>query len=261
MGQAFWIKANAPGALIIIHEASKTDTIGGQFYRKSNSDLPVGLKASLTKGDVTDNSFLLLREGTTDFYDRGFDVPKMEGEMMAISFQDPQGMKLGHFATSEIENAIPLNIHAANEGEYAISFEKVRNFDGLDELFLVDTYLGKSHSLASGTPYSFSVTSNSATKAGRFYLSRDPASVKEKELVVSVWPNPVLDKFNLEVNTNSNVSVSLLNSNGSTLDIIEIISSNGIAKGSMDMSDRPTGLYFVRASVDGKVVVRKILKR
>ena len=260
MGQAFWLHANALLPSLIVHENAKTST-SGEFFRKSASDLPAGLKVSLTNGIYRDNSFLLIREGATDNYDRGMDAAKLEGEKLAISFQDARGTKYAHYATDGIVNPIPLYIHAANEGEYAIGFEPVRNFAEFNDLFLVDAYLGKTHSLASNTPYSFSVSPNTNTKVGRFFLSKEAGSVKVKELTVSVWPNPVESIFNLEVNTHHPVAVDVLNNNGQPILSSQIIPFNGIARTKIDMTEKPSGLYFVKSTINGKVVVSKIWKK
>jgi hypothetical protein len=259
-GQAFWIKANALSPSLIVHEQAKTAT-AGEFFRKQNSDLPTGFKVTLSTGNIRDNSFLLIREGATEYYDRGMDAAKLEGDRLAISFQDPNGVKLGHYATDKIENAIPLKVHASVEGNYSISFETIRGYEGLHELFLVDTYLGKSHSLASGNAYTFSVTGNPNTKSGRFFLSKDPTSVKEKEVKISVWPNPVETTFDLEINTPHTVFADLMNSRGEPLMSAQIIPTNGIARGKMDMEDQSTGLYFLKIKIDGRVSAVKILKK
>jgi len=79
-------------------------------------------------------------------------------------------------------------------------------------------------------------------------------SVKDKAVMVKVYPVAVSDKLMIETNA-ANYSVSIFSGNG-----VKLIEKNNSAKGFIDMSNFHTGLYLVEVKTNAGYLRKKIVK-
>jgi hypothetical protein len=256
-GQAFWVHANAASPSLTIHQAAKTSA-SGEFFRQNTDRLPKGLKVSLNSDVATDNSFILLRNGSTFGYDNGMDATKLYGEAPGVAALNSQQDQLVHAAIPSFEEDIALAINANQNGEYSFSFESIRGLAEFDELYLADLYQNEAVRLNQGA-YTFNISSNQATRDGRFFITLHPEKyTSEKTFKLSVYPNPVRSRFKVE--TNSEGFIELVNNFGQTLWQHQMTLSDGRTVTEIDMSALPTGVYVIRATSLGKSTTKRIIK-
>lgn len=106
--------------------------------------------------------------------------------------------------------------------------------------------------------------SDNATSSSSFTFTTmdDPSSINEVESgsFIEVYPNPNHGKFMLRVGVEEGklVDVEIMNIQGQIVyrDRIQVSSSRDE---SIDLSDKPSGLYFIRVTDGGKMKFRKIL--
>lgn len=260
LGQGFWIKANAASPSVTVKESAKRST-GGTFYRKSSEELPA-LKIALSNGAVTDYSLLILHNDATSNYDKGIDAFKLEGRLMGISMISEDNMKLVHYATDKLSDKdIALNVMATQEGTFTLSFDSEIGSQNFEDLFLIDKYTNTVYPIAFKTPYQFEVTQNANSKEGRFFLSKNSTASSMGEVKIYLYPNPVTESVNIEVNSIKDVSVSVYNMAGVRVQQSVIESKQGMARGSIDMKEYSSGLYMFKSVVEGKMVVNKVIKK
>lgn len=83
----------------------------------------------------------------------------------------------------------------------------------------------------------------------------------DKESVITAYPNPVGDIVTVNFPNDIKITgVSLLDSKGSQITNLERVSSTDNSL-SLDISDNPSGLYFIRLKSDSKTYSIKILKK
>lgn len=260
-GQAFWVYANQPGASMSINENAKT-TLTGAFRREKIIDQK-GLSVSLTTEGSTDNSFILLTPDASQDFEPGLDALKFQDvEELAIGFVDSKNRILVNYVTNSLEKeAIPLYIKGTKEGKYQISFETLGNFDLYNEFYLVDTYLKISSKISS--PYIFSWNPNNIKMENRFILTMNPeTSLQESgEKLIAVYPNPVSNSLYIEINSPNVSSVELMDNIGRSHENVLMQEINGSSKGRIDMTNKPAGMYFINAKVNGRIYIEKIVKQ
>lgn len=260
MGQAFWVHASGANPSLTVRESAKSN-LSSTFYRMAKSDIPT-VAISLSKGDVTDYSYLLLQSEATHKYDQGIDALKLEGALMGISLLSEDQVKLVHYSTNEITDTdIPLNVFAAEEGNYSLDFDTKNNAAQFDGVVLIDKYTGSTYPISALTPYVFTVTQSPSTKEGRFYLSKRAQPEVRSEIKVEVYPNPTTDVITIEANANYNVMVSVYSSAGHQVASATLQSNLGIARGSIDIRELPVGVYIIKSIADGQLLVNKVIKR
>ncbi len=86
--------------------------------------------------------------------------------------------------------------------------------------------------------------------------------IKQTEKYVSVYPNPATDNLNIDITTekSSNPEVQILNSFGQVVysEIYTINSGQNTVK--MNISELPSGIYFVRATFGNESIIKKFVK-
>jgi hypothetical protein len=258
-GQAFWIKANAGASnpTLVVHESAKTSS-SGEFYRKApkqNNGLSITLSDYIGK----DVSWLLVNPDAKNGYDSKYDRSKLEAPALSISFL-VENRKLTNSTIREIDNTpIPLFVFSGNEGEYSISFEEVGSFTEFNDLVLVDKRLGNFHKISSG-PYLFP-NSGSVQMPDRFYLTKKTDLQPSNDAILSVYPNPAVDKVTVKVFSTEETTAAIKDINGvALLDGKLEPSTYGSQSKTFDIIDLPKGIYLIQTRVGLKLISRKIIK-
>ena len=260
IGQAFWIKANAAAPTLTVKETAKRGT-GGTFYRNT-SDAPPALNIALSHGDVTDYSLLMMHQGATPNYDQGLDAFKLEGNLMGVSLISEDAMKLAHYVTNKFsEKDIPLHVMASEEGTFSLSFSSEFGAENFSKFALVDKYMNKVYPITSIKPYVFEINQNVSSRERRFYLSRNTDETTFMEPTVMLYPNPAADKINIEVAAEQDVDLVVYSTAGIRVMNAIIKSSSGMARGLIDVTELPTGIYLFKTMVDGRMMVNKVIRR
>ncbi len=256
--QGFWVYAPAVGAATItINEAAKSIAGSGSYFRTANVG-PGMLKVSLTYRGSTDNAFVVINESASDGYEPELDAVKLQLgiEQVSVSIMS-RDRKFGHYATNQLKGQHPLHIAGDGEGEYVLSFESLNAFPGIEKYFLVDSYLGQSIPLSSGS-YPFTVTSSSETRNDRFYLSDTPMEEKTGVARFASYPNPVSSLLTIETPGQRMEQVTLMNKEGVKVMEIIPVEREG-TRAVLDVSSQANGLYIVKVVAGGKLQTKKVI--
>jgi hypothetical protein len=96
-----------------------------------------------------------------------------------------------------------------------------------------------------------------------FNVTYEPSSIITNKLgQVEVYPNPMVDGLlhvSLECERNENIEITFYNSNGKLLKTFRFRSSGVTFKETLDISDIPEGIYFVKIKVKGTTITRTII--
>jgi hypothetical protein len=147
------------------------------------------------------------------------------------------------------------------EGKYTLNFQPVNGFPDFDKYYLIDSYLGTSTLISTGS-YEFSLNAKSDLSTSRFSLSTSPvqSTGEEFQTLVSCFPNPVNDQLTIEVNSGNVRSMELIDNMGKSLENISFETSEMLTTGRVDVRKFSTGIYFVRVVVNGKLFIKKVIK-
>lgn len=96
------------------------------------------------------------------------------------------------------------------------------------------------------------------SEAATIITNIDPNAVSENEVVIRLYPNPVVSELNLEFPSNTIHKIQIVNSKG------EVVNHQNVASASkgeiINLSKLPKGIYFVSLLGDGSPIVKKIIK-
>jgi Secretion system C-terminal sorting domain/PKD-like domain len=257
MGQAFWVKATGPNPEMVVHEGAKT-TGTSEFLRKKSVEVN-GLTVSISTQTVSDVSWLLINPAATVKFESKHDFSKLESESLAVSFE-VENRKMIYSTMDRVgDNDLPLSVKVADADEVTFSFAQLGNMPEFDQLFLVDRKLGNAHKISSGS-YSFRSTANMNSR-DRFFLTTHPETALGDDMILNVFPNPAMETIHIKVLSTEPSSAALIDMRGTKLmeGVLEL--NEGLHSGSFDLNGLPQGIYFVKAFVGGKTVVKKIVKR
>lgn len=252
-GQAFWVRAQASPTLII-HESAKTSS-SGEFYRKTPKDNN-GLAITLSDNVGKDVSWLMIQPDASNGYDKIYDRSKLEAPAIAISFLVDERKLVNSTVQAIDENNISLSIKLSTDGEFNLGFEKLGNMPDFQNLFLVDQETNSVHNISSG-PYVF--FGSRSVSPNRFYLTKNPDQSLNKESLVKVYPNPVVDHLKVQVISGMK-TIELVNGMGQTL-LQQEVSATASEGLEIDMSGLPSGVYLVRSFIAGKSSITRVVKK
>lgn len=258
-GQGFWVKATGAGAALSISEAAKTSTTTA-FYQTIQSET---LEIVLTEesSGIEDIAHLQLDDRARAEFDE-FDGMKFKNPTFNLNSLSKDGVPLSINLLKAIpQEPVHLRITESGVGSFSIRVNGQGAFAGR-VIMLHDKLTGKSHEI-SGKAYSFTVTQSAASSPeDRFYLYFEE-SPSQASLDVSVFPNPVTERVNVVIRNSGIVSpeVHVVNSQGLQIGLMKLQQESGVYTGEFDMSNQASGVYLVRAIVNGKPEVVKFLKR
>jgi hypothetical protein len=257
MGQSFWVYALQPGASLSINENAKSG-LSGSFFREKPSSVN-GMTISLSHGSAVDNSFVLV--GSEAYPDK--QAPKLYGsEKLSIAPVNGEGRKLAYYTIDENVQylRIPLAVTARENGKYEIALSSIGNFGLIGQLYLEDALLNtKTQVLKS---YSFTISDNPKSYENRFFLTTDATIADENAISIEVFPNPLKGNIlDIEINSQETESVRLFDSMGKSIGTVSMeASADGMSRAKTDMSNQPSGIYILKATVKGRLFIKKIFK-
>jgi hypothetical protein len=256
MGQAFWVKANAGSPSLVIHEAAKTSSGSGEFYRKRPASSEQ-LIVKITHDTFQDRAYLKLNPSATADFDHLFDALKLRNESLNLYLVDDAGRSLVMHTLGSLTGAVkvPIGIEAFKPGAYTLSFSNVENFSAGSSLYLVDTWEQRVVPV-SGPSYTFTIRDITMPLTDRFYLSVNP-TLPERSLaeMVQVYPNPVTEYLSIQLPEDMPAKVSLMNGNGGLITTGEFQ-----GKLDLDLRDQAKGVYVLRIITGEGTVIKKVVK-
>jgi len=161
-GQAFWVRVNAGGSLSINENAKVTAT--GEFFRERQEPVDV-LQIVLSNNTFTDRAYFRFRPEATGSLD-DYDAPKFNNDLFDIATLSDDDLPMAINATNEMPcgNTIRLHVKDLDPGSYTLSTEASGVFLGV-KTTLVDNFTGGTIDFSTTPQYTFSVTSDPASRA------------------------------------------------------------------------------------------------
>ncbi|UII23894.1 T9SS type A sorting domain-containing protein [Fulvivirga ligni] len=176
-GQAFWVKTNGASPSITISENAKVGSTA-EFYRESNT-ITNQLIVSLSDGNMTDKTYLVVRTDAKDDFDSKYDAYKMNNsaygkELFDLSSfnSDSVDLAMNYFPEFGCTRTVGLNIKDVKNGNYTLDVDGLNTFEGEVTILLHDTYLDATVDVSIQDSYVFSVDKSikESYGKGRFYL-------------------------------------------------------------------------------------------
>jgi hypothetical protein len=256
-GQAFFVQATAPGAVLAVGEDVKT--VGATFF-KQDEQLSTYMRIKVTGENGNGDEMILGFSGNaTEYFDKEVDAPKIPNRYVDMALVAAKGEKLTQqfIAATTESTIIPVSFNTNGEtGKFIISFE---NGSGIEQaVYLRDNLLGILTDVHQGTVYAFEVnTTNISSNENRFDLVIGEPAVKinPEDLTVVVFPNPANDKFSIAVEgLQSAAQLKVYDFTGKLVYEQEEVNNN---RYTINSSEWESGVYMVEV----KSAATKITKR
>ncbi|GAB3869370.1 hypothetical protein GCM10028824_16220 [Hymenobacter segetis] len=216
-----------------------------------------------------DEAYVYFEAGATASHDAEYDAAKLA---------NPSGLNLASLAASNEEMAInglpvlgntavlvPLTVQVPQAGRYTFEAANVANFVGTATL--VDALTGTRTVLSTGTSYAFSLSGTTA--AGRFAVEFRPAGAlattpaQALSAQTQLFPNPASGSFRVQLpvlGSKAAVAATLTNALGQTVLSRSLSAPAGQAiDAEFDVHALAAGVYTLRLTVDGTLLVRKVV--
>jgi hypothetical protein len=268
IGQAFWVYVkSSAGSSLILDESAKVLPGGSNkdpnFFNRVTPDsestdelnLAIQIKNE-AYSDFAFHSFGRPRRSNLPM-DPAMTLPKLWSQELNVYFLDAENRPKLNTVSGELgENEIiPLGIKADVSGELSIDFEFSDNFKYAGQIYLIDTYEGKSHLVVKGDPYTFQNGDVGTEVNNRFYLSKNPVIVS-RETRVNVYPNPAKDKVTIKTfGLPGTSSLRLMDMSGNVLYQTDFENET-----TMDVTTYPAGIFFIQVANERGKFTEKMVK-
>lgn len=183
-GQAFFVQAIAASPSITFTENSKTASTPVSYFKTSSSPLTIRMIKDSLNSDV---AFLSFDPNASKGLDLKEDAPKMTNSVINLGFYIDNSTMLQYNTTTEVQtvDTFTLSATAAN-GTYTLQFSSVNAIAASNSVYLRDLYTNTLINLRTNSTYTFTITSNAASKGNRFQIiTGDPSLLPVKWLSVS----------------------------------------------------------------------------
>jgi len=267
-GQAFLAEAANPGTITFTN-AMRVTGENDSFIKASGEEHD---KVWLNMvGDNEDFRQILVAfiDEATDAYDTHFDAKRIENGNNT-DFYSVIGGSDTHYAiqaagTFNVNKVIPLGLEITQAGNYSIA---VDHFEGIfatsgQDIYIYDNYTNTYHNIATGGPFTFTTATGAAINDRlevRFTTNtKNAMDIEDGKLTyAAVYPNPSNDIFNISWRGDTTAQIQVLDLSGK-----QILATNKIQSQNrtyqLDMSDFEKGIYFVRLSVNGHQIIKKLI--
>jgi hypothetical protein len=194
--QAFFVRATSNGGTVDFTENAKAASTSTSFFRT----VPVNnLRiAARDQSGRKEETLIRFRDGATDKYEGAMDAGALGGEGLQLSSViagNAEYMDINTFPILAGRRSVFLNVQSPTTGTAALDFSEFESIDANVDILLVDHLTGKTTNVRNQPSYSFSITSNPASKGDkRFEVVFSNASVTAVKATagtsLSAWPNP-----------------------------------------------------------------------
>lgn len=258
--QAFFVLKTAASGSITVNESHKTTNAGGSLYKAPLENmLRVALKYDAGNRDEL---FVHFREDATEGQDN-FDAPKLVNSAVNIATVgvDDKRYNINCLPTLETDREVAMSVLGSVASKYSLVFNDVSSFKSHD-VYLVDNYLSTRTKVIDGFSYPVEITGDSATvKDGRFKLQFLNAATGNENLDITqgrviVFPNPVLNVLNIDLNGHKNSSFIVFNQLGEKAAFGDFKESKCV----LNTENFANGVYFLKISTDGGTQTIKFVK-
>lgn len=170
-GQAFWVRTTASNPTLSVSENAK-QTTDASFYRE-DGHLPNTLQLIMSSASAQDDAFIQFKEEATAAFDTNLDGAKQNNSFFNLSTltSDNKAMVINLTTPYYCTQDVKLRIENAGAGTYGLHINGVSDLTAGEKVTLIDTFLQTEKVLGESESFSFTITSDAASKAdGRFVL-------------------------------------------------------------------------------------------
>jgi hypothetical protein len=244
-GQGFWIKTN-PAPALTVNETAKTNTLTA-FYREGENQEAHYLHIALEGNGNEDNAYIQLTEEASAGHDQydGYKLPLEEELSFATLSRDNKKLSINALKELTLDEEIPVELINIAPGSYTFTRKSVGMLSGVP-IFIRDNFLRTISEFDENKPYSFEIKDIAGSRRkDRFSLVFKSSVNSFTESLVSIYPNPVEGKLNLEVYSQVRPAGTVIDLSGKSIGEItwQEIDSN-IWQGSLSMQDNQSGIYI-----------------
>lgn len=285
-GQAFFVVSSGSGSTFTLNEASKSNN-AFYFLREQSPRDYFRIKVQ-SSNDAYDEVVIRFAEDATDQFDPDYDAPKMwnGGELFPFSATNPYVNMAAYLSAPEDAYSINtigllteakivrLTVSDLAAGKNTLTFTDLDKLTKSYNIVLVDNYLKYEYDVADGYEHEFIVDDNAQSSGStRFHLringtkASNLITANEGELFggAKIYPNPVIDKLNIELSA----------AQESSLKSIELVSMLGVPVvhsernkellnpgiKTIDMSGLSGGVYLLNIRCGETVRTIRVLKK
>ncbi|MDB5267684.1 MAG: hypothetical protein JWP58_724 [Hymenobacter sp.] len=271
-GQGYFVRVatGQPSGQVNLDNPNRVTTFGPQpSFGRGTADTRPQVALTLQGASVADAAYVYFQAGATAGKDVEFDATKLPnshglnltslagGEALAIN-----GLPVLGAATV----LVPLNVDAPQAGSYSLKADELANLTGTT-VTLVDALTSTRTVLSTGTTYAFSL--GTTTAAGRFSLEFRPAGAlattpaQALSAQTQLFPNPASGSFRVQLpvlGSKAVIAATLTNTLGQTVLSRSLSAPAGQAiDAEFDVRALAAGVYTLRLTVDGTLLVRKVV--
>jgi hypothetical protein len=241
--QAFFVRANGPGASVGFPQSAKSNS-SGTFYRTSNQSENT-LRIKLSDNRTDDEAIVrFLDMGTLD-YDQMIDVEKLSNPDFTVFTSSLLGQKFAINSLPPVRGTeiVPLTIQTTQRGRFVLSFSEIESFTNGTQIYLKDNYFNTITPITVNSLHDFDITNDPSTLNARFELiftnTNGVTSVSDlNKSIINVYPNPVDDEsFTVDVFGENDFEVIVL-------DLFGRVTS--ISKGLKVKTPKSPGQYVIK---------------
>ena len=281
-GQAFWVRFTtaASSTNIIFKEADKQVIRNPKFVRQEA--LSSIIRAKVSGNGKDDELIIRFAENAKDELDQKFDAQKLRNDFLNFSSLSADNLKMAinglspiNCGTSAGRKEIPLLVEGFSSttvltpNAYKISFSQLETLDQQLKVVLKDSFNGDSLSVSlTSSTYQFNVTADAKSfGAKRFKLvitcpaivTALPDEIIERE--IKIYPNPTNGSLQIQLPSELDTKVFVLNSIGEILGRVSMTEEGGYQKGQFELNDYSSGVYLVKIFNGNKVVTKKVIRK
>ncbi|MES2690908.1 MAG: T9SS type A sorting domain-containing protein, partial [Bacteroidota bacterium] len=183
-GQAFLVQATAASPSLTFTESCKTTVRPTYYFKTASNPFTVKMVKDSLNADV---AFLAFGANANRGLDLNEDALKMTNSVINLGFYIDNNTMLQFNRTPDVQTVDTFTLNAiAASGTYTLEFSYLNTIPSNQSVYLRDLFTNTFTNLRSASTYTFSITSNSASKGNRFQIiTGDPSLLPVKWLSVS----------------------------------------------------------------------------
>jgi hypothetical protein len=265
--QAFWVKVSdgqTSGALSFTNAArTHKSAADGYLLRSQQAEEQQVLRMDVSNDQNRDQAILVLNAKASNGFD-SYDTPKMSNENSSIpeiyTMADSEAVAINGLKSLAANLELPLGFKTGESDNFTFRVSEASNFEAGTLILLKDKWSNTTQDLTDGKTYSFS--SDAINTLDRFALviktlssQTDIDNTGAGCQAISIFSD---DSHRIVIQLvgfgEPKGQITLYNVFGKVLLTTRVTGSSTVIH-----SDLPGGIYFVKALVGGKQVVRKVV--